>query len=122
MVLVFSWLVERDTGEVSELVSEQTRPLAEGLEQVRGDHGKLIDDLRSELADLEIRTRSAVEGVGGTLAPKAIRIRASITVGPVMVSVALLRRDGAERQSFLIKVRRGLRRVWCLFWGTRRRA
>ena len=117
VVMVFSWLVERDVGEVNQLLDAQTGPLAERLQRLKEDHGNSMDDLRTLLRDLERRTQSSFESVGAELSPGSVPIRASVTLGPVVFSVAVLKKGGDNRGGFWERVRRVLRRMWRVFWG-----
>ena len=117
VVIVFSWLVERDVGEVNQLLDAQTGPLAEELQTLREYYGNSMDDLRAQLRDLERLTRSYFESVGAELAAGSVPIRASATVGPMQLSVTLLKKGGGNRVGVGERVRRVLRRLWWLFWG-----
>ena len=72
VVVVVALLVERDAAFVNRLVSQQTDPLAEHVKEVREGHGGLIEDIRSQVEDLESRTRATFESLDVNLPPRPV--------------------------------------------------
>ena len=87
VILAFSWVIERDTSEASQLVLEQTTPLAERIETLGKQHGDLIAGVRQQMEDLERRAQSTFEQLGADLLPRSVTGRPrGISLGVEMSS------------------------------------
>ena len=117
VVVVVALLVERDGAFVNRLVSQQTEPLAEQVKEVREEHGGLLEDVRLQMEDLEDRTRSALEGVGGRLRPKTVNLRGTVAAEGAIRSPTLCVSGGSKWGRFRRRFRRVMVKVWKVVYG-----
>ena len=104
VVVVVALLVERDVSTVQHLVSQHTEPLAEQVNRVREEHDSLIEDMRSQVEDLESRTRATFERLDVNLLPTSVHLRAGFTFGVSEVSVTLSQSGGSRWGRFWRRV------------------
>ena len=117
VVVVVALLVERDGAFVNRLVSQQTEPLAEQVKEVREEHGGLLEDVRLQMEDLEDRTRSALEGVGGRLRPKTVNLRGTVAAEGAISSPTLCVSGGSKWGRFRRRFRRFMLKVRKVVYG-----
>ena len=117
VVIVVALMVEKDMAEARRLVSQQTVPLAEQVRMLKEEHGDLIADVRLQVEDLENRSRSTFERLGGDLPPKSVRVRARSASG-VPTASATLRVSGGSRWARLRqRFRYAMRRIKEVVYG-----
>ena len=119
VVVVVSRLVERDTSDVNQLVTESVAPVVAEVRGFREEHGNLIADLNLKVEDLAERTDAALQPLGGKLGPRAIRIRATVSSGAPTVSASLTVSGGSRWGRFRAWFRRLRQRAWGILWGRR---
>ena len=119
VVLVFSWLVERDLEKASETVFEQTDALAEQLSGLNDGQRKLRCDLDQHVADLEDRISRALKPLGGELPPRGVYLSGTIMGAAVSMSGSLTVSGGSRLGRARAKFRCIWRRVWEILWGKR---
>ena len=121
VVIVVARMVERDMAESSNLVLQQTGPLAEQVHRLREEHRDLIADVGLKVEDLERRARSTFERLEVDLAPKSVSLRARTIFGAVGMSAPVLISDGSKwarlRRWLLHRLRGTARRVWEVIYG-----
>ena len=121
VVIVVARMVERDMAESSNLVLQQTGPLAEQVHRLREEHRDLIADVGLKVEDLERRARSTFERLGVDLAPKSVSLRARTIFGAVGMPAPVLISDGSKwarlRRWLLHRLRGTARRVWEVIYG-----
>ena len=95
VVIVVALLVERDSAFVDRFVSQQTEPLANRVKELREEHGGVLEDIRLQMDDLEERTRSALEEVGGKLRPRdgALKRRDHVRSSNDLCDIVCVRRQ-----------------------------
>ena len=120
VVIVVARLVERDTGEVNQLVSERVVPLEDDLERQREEHGSLMADMQRQVEGLESRIRSALEPLGVDLPLGAIDLRVTARVGAPTISIGVSVSGGSRWARIRAWFRHALRRAWVVIWGKRR--
>ena len=86
---------------------------------MREEHDSWVEDLRSQLEDLESRTRATFESLDVNLPPRSVRLRAGITSGVPEVSVTLSVSGGVRWRRFRRWVQRGVFKVWEVVYGKR---
>ena len=119
VVVVVSKLVERDMSEASLLVAGQVEPLAEQVRGLEQAHSNLETDFGLQMADLEMRTQSALQMLGVDLPPRAVNIRFTARGGCLTGSAGLEVSGGSMWSRILGWFRRARRRAWQIVWGTR---
>ena len=117
VVVVVALLVERDAAFVNRLVSRRTDLLAEQFKEVKEEHGGLLEDMRLQMEDLEDRTRSALEGVGGRLRPKTVNLRGTVAAEGAISSPTLCVSGGSRWGRFRQRIRRVMVKVWKVVYG-----
>ena len=117
VVIVVALMVERDLGESSNLVLQQTGPLVEQVDRLREEHRDLIADVRLQVEDLESRTRSTFERLGVDLPPKSVSLGARTIFGAAGMSAPVLISSGSKWARFRQRFRRAMRRVWEVVYG-----
>ena len=120
VVIVVARLVERDAGEVSQLVSERVVPLEGQMERQREEHGSLIADVQRQVEGLESRIRSALEPLGVDLPLGALNISVTVRAGSPTVSIGVSVSGGSRWARTRAWFRHALRRAWEIIWGKRR--
>ena len=116
-VIVVALMVKRDMAEASQLVSQRTGPLLEQVHRLEEEHGDLITDVRLQVEDLESRTRSAFERLGGDLPPESVRVRARATSGVPTVSATVRVSGGSKWARLRQHFRHVMRLVWEVVYG-----
>ena len=116
-VIVVALVVERDMAEASQLVSQRTDPLSEQVRRLEEEQADLISDLRIQVEDLENRTRSAFERLGGDLPPESVRVRARATSGVPTVSATVRVSGGSKWARLRRRFRRAMRTVREIVYG-----
>ena len=116
-VIVVALVVKRDMAEASQLVSQRTGPLSEQVRRLEEEQADLISDLRIQVEDLENRTRSAFERLGGDLPPKSVRVRARATSGVPTVSATVRVSGGGKWARLRQRFRHVMRLVWEVVYG-----
>ena len=120
VVVVVALLAEKDVSAVQHLVSQHTEPLAKQVNRVREEHDSQIEDMRSQLEDLESRTRATFERLDVNLPPRSVHLRAGFTFGVPEASVTLRQSGGSRWGRLRRMVRRGVFKVWEVVYGKRR--
>ena len=119
VVLVFSWLVEKEVGKASRMVSEQTDPLTDQVRGLSEQHSNLITDLALKLEDLEERTEPALEPLGGELPLRTVNAGMSARAGAPTASFSVTASGGGRWARIGRRFRRSRRKAWEILWGKR---
>ncbi len=114
VVVVVSRLVERDSGEVNQLVAQRVDPIASQLAQLNDEHRGLREDMLLQITELERRAQSALQQLGGELPPKTVNVSFSAMTGLPTVSITANVSGGSRWARIL----RGLHHAWSTIWGT----
>ena len=119
VVVVVSKLVERDTGEVRQYITDRIDPVATGLDSFRKEHHGSMEDIRLQLEDLEQRTRTALKDLDVELPPRTVNVRLTVQSGVPTVSITLRPPVGRMWDRICGRFRRVREKAWEIVWGKR---
>ena len=89
VVVVVALLIRYDSAAARQLVESRVHPLEGQVDELEDEHRRAIRGVRTDFLELERRTRSAIEDLGGSLPPRDVSLSASIRAGEPRVSADL---------------------------------